>query len=390
MAIIKSSGVSTGLDSVLSGLSATNKTISAILPKPIEHDWYKKITRQANIATNISRQFSSFNRINELPFMSKNLTNHLNVIKSINSLSPSVQKMLNGMNTATSITRAFKIDREAMGTIDILRKHQGLFEKQFSLAKQLASQYDYFKNFPTTTIAHRMNNPVGNLGGVTNFDVFSGRTLQNIIEVNVDESTASKNLDVLSEIIESQAELKAGVQEVLQKVSGLSKKKAKKIKENELKSILEQLTHFFHRYVLRENYLTVQQTFTLMEILSFIVMGLIFNSAMEYKGGEAFESVFVSKKEIPAKVDTIQTEKNRDTVFVLQDFVIRDAGMYLRKSLKSKRIGIVQANTKVLVMAQKARWCLVEAWTVTISKKEGKVEKVRRGWVRKVDLDYFQ
>ncbi len=379
MTINKSDELSMGLTGTININDLQNKMANSI-PRPLGSlDWYKRITEHASVTSQIRKHFAYHSTLIEM-------TNSLKAYKNPFEITEPIRKMANTIRPAGSIIKAFDISNKTLGSFEILRKHAQTYAKQQHIFDLFSTQYI---NLTGATIAGIARNNIGNLSGLTNFDALSAKTLQNIIDANDGEDQANENLDTLSDILTNQREIKDDVGKLFKEVAKLAKK-GKKVKKKQLVSLQEQFTMFLHKTVLRSRLLTLQQTHILVQILYFVIFVVFYDALQEWKGGAILDDIFKDGKTNKIEADTTKKSVVHDTTFILQDFTVRDATMFLRNSIKTNRLGKVLVNTKVIVIAQKPQWCLVEALVVTVSKKGDTLEKVRRGWVRKRDLDYFQ
>lgn len=232
-------------------------------------------------------------------------------------------------------------------------------------------------------------------------DILSANTLtritENFITENEDENGINESLQKITDLLNENSTLKTEIQNLyfsFGKHIASKLNKRKKLKEEDLKEPTKMLTSFIHKNLLKENFLRPQTIYTIICIIEYVFSLIIIGIILEAKGGSIYNSVMGEDEKIqqvqPAHSNN--THKITDNYQnILSDFVIKDASIYIRNSIKARCFGKIKCNTSVLILTQKPKWCLVEA-LVTIYNKKTKttLEVVKRGWVMKKNLDYFQ
>lgn len=232
-------------------------------------------------------------------------------------------------------------------------------------------------------------------------DILSANTLTRITETfsseNEDDNDANENLQKITDLLKENSILKKEIQNLyfsFGKHIANKLNKRKKLKEDDLKEPTKLFTAFIHKNLLKDNFLTPQTIYTIICIIEYVFSLIIIGIILEAKGGSIYNKVMGEDEKIqqvqPTTINNTHTITN-NYKNIISDFVIKDASIYIRNSIKVRRFGKIKRNTSVLILAQKPEWCLVEA-LVTIYNKKTKttLDVVKRGWVMKKNLDYFQ
>lgn len=284
--------------------------------------------------------------------------------------------------------------------------HAALFEKQLSVSEMLTKQYFNANKLEIPSWVNEITQ-VGKAFKESNLSmlgVLSAETF-NRIKVSFEDgksSDAEKDIDQLTALLNENAVLKAELENLyiaFSKRIASKLKRRKRLKAKDLKEPKEEFAEFIHKFLFKNNKLSLQAVFRFVCILEWLFTTIFISMILEAKGDDMFYSIFGkdSKQTDQPASNTI----NNNTVNnygitnnyhnVITDFTIENANLYLRNSTKSRCVGKIKINTTALILRQKPQWCFVEVMITVYNKKlKNSAEKVVRGWVMKKHLDYFQ
>lgn len=406
------------LDSFLTGNSYRDmqKKIDA-LASPYEHlsEMSTKLSRIIGLSGIVSQfaqidkytsLYNSYEKMNGIRFFADSL-NHMNkrhdplqVIlggSTITALARSIQmsQPINKVNTFADLAKRIQ---------DKYSTHHNVFNKQLTITELLSKGYFNANNlaYPSWINKISQTEKLFDSRNVNLFDVLSAETLtritETIEEVSEEDVNAGENLDQISEVLKENAALKNELENLylnFAKHIASKLKRRKRVNSRDLKEPSKLLTAFIHKHLFTNTRLSQQAIYTFICLIEYVFTVIFIGLIMEGKGDDIFNKIFSNETETIPQQQAITNNNTYNIVnnynFNQSDFVINDAKVYLRNSVKTNCIGKIKQNTTILILSQKLEWCFVEAIAEKYDKKRKKIiEKVVRGWIMKKHLDSFQ
>ncbi len=338
----------------------------------------------------------NFGSLFSSPFNFHSSQNKYNSIDTF--LNGDITTLLN--NAIKNITIASTLDfaSQAGGIYEKISANNLAYEKQLSIASQLSKSFFLANHLAIPDWVEKMKGAQNFLSEnrLRIFDILSADTFIQITENEKDNATGSvlELDDIVRENVELKKELETLYLVFAKKIAKKVKRKRKKFEHDDLIEPQKILTKIVHKYLLGKFGCSLQTCYIFVVIFNFAIIGIFLNIILEAKGADMFDSIFGSgDKLVQSTQDVRYLDSNVNDYYAhyLKDTVIENANIYLRNSTNTKRIGRINANTVVLILQQKPKWCFIEAIGLKPNKVSGKTEEtVIRGWILKKHLAYFQ
>jgi len=329
----------------------------------------------------------------------------LNIPQSIYGGLNMTNNVLNGFSSPIDISKSIfniKISNDfAAGINHKFKMFDDLFQRQLSISETMSRSYFTANQMSIPSWVDKISQIETNfnINNLNLIGLLSAETLTRLAEKheNVEDRVipAEENITELSKLIEENQALKSELDNLYRSFSKyiVSKvKKKKKIQQADLNEPKIQISKFIHKILFKDNSISLQSVYNLVCLLDFVFTVIILGIIMEGKGSDIYDSIV--GEETKQTTQPINFHKNITTNIYYDikcDFVIEDAKLYLRNSLKSKCLGLVKINTTVIIIKQKPKWCFIEVLVKNYNKKtKSNIEKVEKGWILKKHLDYFQ
>ncbi len=290
----------------------------------------------------------------------------------------------------------------AMGVQERMLGNSSLYQKQMRITEQLGKGFYAANLWQTPSWVDKMNvlDKAIERSKVRWFDVYSSAALSGIEDIENSKGFEPKDvessLDEVSSLLAENGELKDKLDKLYKSIGkniARNGKKRKKPSTKELLSIQEKITIFIHRNLFKNTQLSRQKVYILIGVLSFLFTVLM-DIYLSANGSALFNSLIGDDANIKTSQ---QINKTNNFYFINSptklenDFVICNANLYLRNTLKSKCLGRIERNTTVLILSQKSNWCFIEAIICKLNKKtKVEADTVVRAWIAKKYLDSFQ
>lgn len=292
----------------------------------------------------------------------------------------------------------------ANGIHDKFRTYSGVYQRQQSITEVLSKGYFTANHLTNPAWLEKITQTERRFDtkNVSLFDVLGFEALTRITEKFGKETeeplNAEENIEQISELLKQNSEIKTELEKLyfsFAKHIANKIKRRKRVKAKDLKEPSKLLAELIHKHLFKNTSISQQTVYIFVCLIGYTFTTIFIGMIMAAKGTDMFDNVFgLNSKQIPQQ-QIINTKNTYNIVNnynnLISDFVIEDANIYLRNSIKTKCIGKIKRNTIVLILSQKEKWCFIEAVVEKYDKKEKTtIEKVVKGWVMKNSLDNFQ
>lgn len=311
-------------------------------------------------------------------------------------------KVLN--ETSNAIKSSYDFSVMANDIQSKFAKYNSIFERQLSISEVLAKDYFHANKLSTPDWVTKYSQIINDFdkSRVSAFDILTADTYTRITEnvpVNEDEEVKSseEKLDEIALILKENKDIKEELENLYISFSKhiankLKRRNKRKLKSKDFKEPSEQLALFIHKNLFENSKISTQTVYTFICLIDYVFNAIILAIVLEATGSKIYEKVFGEDTPV-APIQVTYQPKIAKNVYtnIIHDFTIDTTAIYLRNSTKTKCIGSINPNTRVLILSQKPKWCFVEVLIEKFDKKsKTTIEKVVRGWVVKQHLDYFQ
>lgn len=292
-------------------------------------------------------------------------------------------------------TTASSLSGMSIAMSETINRYSNIYEKQLLLSEKITNSFA--SAFSFDKISNSIFNPDNyiNKTKLTAFDFISGSTFINTFRgFERDEQEISDTYNEIEFLLKDKIGLQDEIIKLQATVITLQKGENKGNENWYNLEVTYYLEWFLNKILIRKLKMN-RKTATITLWIALACIYFFKDIFYETKGSAIGNAIIGNEEEQPK--DTIL--KYIEIPKEINDFTITKTPIYIRKSIKSKRIGNFPVSSTVIIIKIVEGWCFVEG-KVTIIKKnnrknrkkaEGKkVERTLKGWVQKKNLDMFQ